>query len=89
MAHWDHAFLADHGLNASMLFSRVLSVALTADADLKENLLRDYAQKTGRSWARFSRNACIYDDNLSVLNRLDSIGIAGYNAVTLNAQMGA
>jgi hypothetical protein len=56
-----------------------------ADADLKENLLRDYAQKTGRSWARFSRNAAMYDDNLSVLLRLESIGIAGYNALSLNA----
>jgi hypothetical protein len=56
-----------------------------ADADLKENLLRDYAQKTGRSWARFSRNAAMYDDNMGVLLRLESIGIAGYNALSLNA----
>ena len=88
MGEWDHAFLADHGLKASAILSRPLGCA-DADADLKENLLRDYAHNTGRPWARFSRNACIYDDNLSVLNRLDSIGIAGYNAVSLNAQMGA
>lgn len=84
MGIWDHAFLADHGLKASAILSRPLGCA-DADADLKENLLRDYANNTGRSWARFSRNAVIYDDNLSVLLRLESIGITGYNANSLNA----
>jgi hypothetical protein len=84
MGIWDHAFLADHGLQATAILSRPMGCA-DADADLKENLLRDYAQKTGRSWARFSRNAAMYDDNLSVLLRLESIGIAGYNALSLNA----
>jgi hypothetical protein len=84
MGKWDHAFLANHDLKASAILSRPLGCA-DSDADLKENLLRDYAQNTGRSWARFSRNAAIYDDNLSVLLRLESIGIAGYNALSLNA----
>ncbi len=84
MGVWDHAFLSDHGLQAAAILSRPLGCT-DADADLKENLLRDYAQNTGRSWARFSRNAAIYDDNLSVLLRLESIGIAGYNALSLNA----
>lgn len=84
MGIWDHAFLADHGLQAAAILSRPLGCT-DADADLKENLLRDYAHNTGRSWARFSRNAAIYDDNMSVLLRLESIGIAGYNALSLNA----
>ena len=84
MGVWDNVFLADHGLTADAILSRPLGCA-DADADLKETLLRDYAQKTGRSWARFSRNAAMYDDNLSVLLRLESIGIAGYNALSLNA----
>ena len=83
MAKWDHVFLAAHNLTADAILSRPLGCA-DSDADLKENLLRDYAKKTGRSWARFSRNAAIYDDNLSVLLRLESIGIAGYNALSLN-----
>tara|TARA_R110000782_G_scaffold69241_3_gene139316 strand:- start:19 stop:375 length:357 start_codon:yes stop_codon:yes gene_type:complete len=84
MGVWDHVFLADHGLTADAILSRPLGCT-DADADLKENLLREYAQKTGRSWARFSRNAAMYDDNLSVLLRLESIGIACYNALSLNA----
>ena len=84
MGKWDNVFLADHGLTADAILSRPLGYT-DADADLKETLLRDYAQKTGRSWARFSRNAAMYDDNLSVLLRLESIGIAGYNALSLNA----
>jgi len=84
MGIWDHVFLTYHGLRADAILSRPLGCA-DADADLKENLLRDYARTTGRSWARFSRNAAMYDDNLSVLLRLESIGIAGYNALSLNA----
>ena len=88
MGEYDHAFLANHGLQATAILSRPMGCA-DADADLKENLLRDYAHNTGRSWARFSRNAAIYDDNLSVLLRLESIGIAGYNALSLNATLKA
>jgi len=84
MGEHDHAFLANHGLQATALLSRPMGCA-DADADLKENLMREYAHNTGRPWARFSRNAAIYDDNLSVLLRLESIGIAGYNALSLNA----
>tara|TARA_R110000868_G_scaffold48807_1_gene157998 strand:+ start:1011 stop:1496 length:486 start_codon:yes stop_codon:yes gene_type:complete len=84
MGKWDNVFLADHGLTADAILSRPLGCT-DADADLKETLLRDYAQKTGRSWARFSRNAAMYDDNMGVLLRLESIGIACYNALSLNA----
>ena len=83
MGVWDHVFLADHGLTADAILSRPLG-CVDADADLKENLLREYAQKTGRSWSRFSRNAAMYDDNMGVLNRLSSLGIACYNAISLN-----
>ena len=83
MGVWDHVFLADHGLTADAILSRPLG-CVDADADLKENLLREYAQKTGRSWSRFSRNAAMYDDNMGVLLRLESLGIACYNAISLN-----
>jgi len=84
MGEHDHAFLANHDLKASAILSRPFGCT-DADADLKENLLRDYAHNTDRSWARFSRDAVIYDDNLSVLLRLDSIGITGYNAISINS----
>ena len=88
MGHHDYDFLALHGLKAAAILSRPLGDR-SGDADLKERLLREYAWDTARSWARFSRNACIYDDNLNVLSRLASIGIAVYNATSLNATMAA
>ena len=83
MGVWDHVFLADHGLTADAILSRPLGCA-DADADLKENLLRDYARTTGQSWALFSRTAVMYDDNMGVLNRLSSLGIDCYNAISIN-----
>jgi len=88
MGKHDHAFLAAHGLDADAVLSRAMGDR-SGDADLKERLLRQYASDTGRSWARFSRNACIYDDNQNVLSRLASIGIACYNAISLNKTMAA
>ena len=88
MGEHDHAFLELHGLKAAAILSRPLGDR-SGDADLKERLLRQYASDTGRSWARFSRSACIYDDNENVLKRLDSIGIACYNAISLNKTMAA
>ena len=83
MGVWDHVFLADHGLTADAILSRPLGCA-DADADLKENLLRDYARTNGQSWALFSRTAVMYDDNMGVLNRLSSLGIDCYNAISIN-----
>ena len=88
MGKHDHAFLATHGLDADAVLSRAMGDR-SGDADLKERLLRQYASDTGRSWARFSRSACIYDDNQNVLSRLASIGIAVYNAISLNKTMAA
>jgi hypothetical protein len=83
MGVWDNVFLADHGLTADAILSRPLGCA-DADADLKENLLRDYARTNGQSWALFSRTAVMYDDNMGVLNRLSSLGIDCYNAISIN-----
>ena len=88
MSVHDYDFLAAHGLDADAILSRPMGDH-SDDADLKERLLRQYASDTGRSWARFSRAACIYDDNQNVLSRLASIGIACYNAISLNAQLKA
>ena len=88
MSKHDHAFLAAHGLDADAVLSRAIGDR-SGDADLKERLLRQYASDTGRSWARFSRSACMFDDNENVLSRLASIGIACYNAISLNKEMAA
>ena len=88
MGKHDYTFLDSHGLKADAILSRPLGDR-SGDADLKENLLRQYARDTGQSWARFSRSACMFDDNENVLSRLASIGIACYNAISLNKEMAA
>ena len=82
----DLLWLESRGLYADAILSRPLGDS-SPDADLKENLLRQWSAENSIPWARFSRSALIYDDNLNVLNRLDSIGIAGYNALSINAEM--
>jgi len=88
MSEHDHAFLALHGLDADAVLSRAMGDR-SGDADLKERLLRQYASDTGRSWARFCLSAVMYDDNQNVLSRLASIGIACYNAISLNKTLAA
>ena len=82
----DLAWLESRGLFADAILSRPMGDNC-GDADLKEKLLRRYARQTGRSFARFTRSACIYDDNIGVLSRLESLGITCYNALTLNKEM--
>ena len=88
MGEHDYQFLKDHGLFVPVILSRKMGNH-KGDAQLKELALRMYARNNGRSWVRFSRNACIYDDNLNVLSRLASIGIAAYNATSINASLKA
>ena len=82
----DLAWLESRGLFADAILSRPIGDN-SSDADLKEKLLRHYARHTGRSFARFTRSACIYDDNMGVLSRLESLGIICYNSLTLNNEM--
>ena len=79
----DLAWLESRGLFADAILSRPIGDN-SSDADLKEKLLRHYARHTGRSFARFTRSACIYDDNMGVLSRLESLGIICYKSLKLN-----
>jgi len=88
MGEHDYEFLKMHSLNAVKILSRPMGCR-DGDADLKENLLRKYAKETGRSWARFSKTAGMYDDNQAVLIRLESLNITCYDAIILNSLLTA
>ena len=83
MGEHDYQFLKNNNLHVEDILSRPIGCNL-GDADLKETLLREYADKLGFSYARFCSQASIYDDNLSVLERLDSHGVSVYNSVSIN-----
>ena len=80
----DIDFLYNHGLHFHALLSRP-NGNNTADAILKEQLLREYAYDLGVTWRRFCMFSVMIDDNESVINRLRSIGLSCHNALTLNA----
>ena len=61
----------------------------TPDADLKEKMIRQYAQTRPMSWARFCATSVFFDDNANVLTMLDRIGIKAYNSISFNARLSA
>ena len=83
MGEHDYQFLKEHGLYVGDILSRPNNCNM-ADADLKEMLLRGYADSIGFSYARFCKGASIYDDNINVLERLASHGILTHNSISLN-----
>ena len=82
----DLAWLDSHGLYADAVLSRAMGDS-SPDWLLKERLLRQYASDTGQSWARFCRNAEMFDDNKRVLKMVDYYGMTAYNAISLNKEM--
>jgi hypothetical protein len=83
MGTWDYTFLGNNGLFATAILSRPEGCIL-GDADLKEFLLRQYAMTTNRTWARFANGSTMYDDNIAVLTRCETLGICVKDAVLLN-----
>jgi hypothetical protein len=83
MSQHDLDFLAIHELPYHALLSRPEGND-SRDAWLKVALLANYAKTQGVSWARFCRNAAMFDDNKGVLKSLSKRGLRCYNAVTFN-----
>jgi len=80
----DIIFLAKHGLLASVILSRPEGDN-TPDAELKTRLLKQHCQKVGITWARFTRSAYMFDDNVNVLAEMKSHGITALNAIKINS----
>ena len=79
----DIIFLAKHGLLASVILSRPEGDN-TPDAELKTRLLKQHCQTVGITWARFTRSAYMFDDNVNVLAEMKSHGIQALNAIKIN-----
>ena len=79
----DIIFLAKHGLLASVILSRPEGDT-TPDAELKTRLLKQHCQTVGITWARFTRSAYMFDDNVNVLAEMKSHGIQALNAIKIN-----
>ena len=79
----DIIFLAKHGLLASVILSRPEGDT-TGDAALKTRLLKQHCQTVGITWARFTRSAYMFDDNVNVLAEMKSHGITALNAIKIN-----
>ena len=88
MGEVDYEFLRVKGLRWDACLSR-REGDRSPDADLKEKMIRQYAQTRPLSWARFCATSVFYDDNKSVLKMLDRIGIRAYDSLTLNERLSA
>ena len=88
MGEHDYEFLRVNGLRWDACLSR-REGDRSPDADLKEKMIRQYAQTRPLSWARFCATSVFYDDNKSVLKMLDRIGIRAYDSLTLTERLSA
>ena len=88
MGEHDYEFLRVNGLRWDACLSR-REGDRSPDADLKEKMIRQYAQTRPLSWARFCATSVFYDDNKSVLKMLDRIGIRAYDSLTLTERLAA
>ena len=88
MGPHDYEFLRANGLRWDACLSRREGDA-TPDADLKEKMIRQYAQARPMSWARFCATSIFFDDNKNVLGMLDRIGIKAYDSISLNERLSA
>ena len=88
MGEHDYEFLRVNGLRWDACLSR-REGDRSPDADLKEKMIRQYAQTRPLSWARFCATSVFYDDNKSVRKMLDRIGIRAYDSLTLNERLSA
>ena len=83
---WDHVFLADHGIKAHFILSRALGDN-RGDAEMKRSKLLALFSDLKIPFARWTRNATFYDDNMGVLAMAEKMGIRTKNAVQLNLQL--
>ena len=86
MGIWDHVYLADHGIKAQFILSRAIGDN-RGDAELKRQKLLALFADLKIPFARWTRNATFYDDNMGVLEMAEKLGIRTRNAVQLNLQL--
>jgi len=88
MSPADYRYLTSRGLFAESVISRAEGDS-TPDDLLKLRALKRYARQRQISWARFARTSVMFDDNKNVLQTLQANGLPCYDAISINAQLGA
>ena len=88
LSHWDIIFLAKHKLLANIVLSRPQGCDLPDD-ELKLLLLKQHCRMVGITWARFTRSAYMFDDNVNVLAEMKSHGMHTINALKINQRKAA
>ena len=88
LSTWDHVYLAKHQLKANYILSRAIGDN-RGDAELKRQKLFALFADLKVPFARWSKAATFYDDNLGVLKMAKALGIRTRNATTLNEEMRA
>ena len=83
---WDHCFLAENGIKAQFILSRAIGDN-RGDAELKRQKLFALFADLKVPFARWSKAATFYDDNLGVLAMAEKLGIRTRNAVQLNFKL--
>ena len=86
LSDWDYEFFMENDIPYHVMLDRPNGCTM-GDADLKEFQLRLYAHQNGLSWAKFCETSQFFEDNQSVLDRMDTIGIPTIDARDWNKQL--
>ena len=84
----DLAFMSRNGLKFDHLFSRAEGNNSPDDL-LKKRAILKLARKLQKSMAWMRKNTVFFDDNLAVLDMMQSMGIKTINATTANERLTA
>lgn len=79
----DYEFFMENDIPYTHILSRPEGCTM-GDADLKDILLRLYAQSENLTWKRFCLQFLMYDDATPVIDRMTEIGIDCIDAVKQN-----
>ncbi len=83
MAGRDFRWLDDHGIRGIDILCRAPSDNRTCGF-FKLNLLKNYADSIGWTWARFCQGSIMFDDDIGVQNTLKSVGLRVIDPVNYN-----
>lgn len=88
MSAADYEFLRANGLHYHAILSRPAGNR-SPDGELKERLIRQYAQTKPITWARFCRQTVMFDDSQNVIKTLAPLGVRMVESTHINERLAA
>ena len=88
MSAADYEFLRVNGLYYHAILSRPAGNT-QPDGELKERLIRQYAQTKPITWARFCRQTVMFDDSRNVIKTLAPPGVRVIESTHINERIAA